>query len=67
VAAVTRSLLSTGILWYVIGLESQWEFLEPLIPAPKPGGRPRTTDMLGVVSAIFYVTCLSTGQKLANS
>jgi putative transposase len=30
-------------------------FLEPLIPLPKPGGRPRSTDMREVVNAIFYV------------
>ena len=37
--------------------QSQWEYLEPLIPAPKTGGRPRSTDMVAVVSAIFYVSC----------
>jgi transposase len=42
--------------YYTDITESQWEFLEPLIPAAKPGGRPRTTDMMAVVSAIFYVT-----------
>ncbi len=37
----------------------QWELLAPLIPAAKPEGRPRTTDMLSVLNAIFYlvVTC----------
>jgi transposase len=24
----------------------QWEFLEPLIPSAKTGGRPRTTEMI---------------------
>jgi transposase len=43
--------------YYTDLTQSQWEFLEPLIPEPKLGGRPRTTDMLAVVSAIFYVTC----------
>jgi transposase len=33
----------------------QWEFLEPLIPIAKTGGRPRTTDMISVLNAIFYV------------
>jgi hypothetical protein len=33
----------------------QWEFLEPLIPVAKSGGRPRTTDMISVLNAIFYV------------
>jgi transposase len=43
--------------YYTDLTQSQWEYLEPLIPKPKPGGRPRTTDMVAVVSAIFYVTC----------
>ncbi|ABW26677.1 IS5 family transposase [Acaryochloris marina] len=33
----------------------QWELLEPLIPAAKPGGRPRTTDMRSVLNAILYL------------
>jgi transposase len=33
----------------------QWEFLEPLIPSAKTGGRPRTTEMISVLNAIFYV------------
>ena len=35
--------------------EAAWPLLAPLIPAAKPGGRPRTTDMREVVNAIFYV------------
>jgi putative transposase len=34
--------------------EAEWTFLAPLIPAAKPGGRPRTTDMREVVNAILY-------------
>ena len=34
--------------------EAEWTILAPLIPAAKPGGRPRTTDMREVVNAIFY-------------
>ena len=30
--------------------------LEPEIPAPRPGGRPRKTDMREVLNAIFYIT-----------
>src|ERR1700722_19509049 len=33
----------------------QWERLEPLIPAAKPGGRPRKTDMRAATNAIFYL------------
>jgi hypothetical protein len=35
--------------------DTQWTVLEPLIPAAKAGGRPRTTDMREVVNAVFYV------------
>jgi putative transposase len=34
----------------------QWAVVEPWIPAPRPGGRPRKTDMREVVNAIFYLT-----------
>ena len=34
--------------------EAEWTVLAELIPAAKPGGRPRTTDMREVVNAIFY-------------
>jgi putative transposase len=33
----------------------EWTVLTPLIPAAKPGGRPRTTDMREVINAIFYI------------
>ena len=36
--------------------DAQWAVLEPEIPAPRPGGRPRKTDMREVVDAIFYLT-----------
>ena len=35
--------------------DEEWAILEPLIPAAKPGGKPRTTDMREVLNAIFYV------------
>lgn len=35
--------------------DKEWAILEPLIPPPKPGGRPRTTNMREVLNAIFYV------------
>ncbi|SRR5260221_2989475 len=44
--------------------DEEWVILEPLIPAAKEGGRPRTTDMRDVVDAIFYV--LKTGCQWAN-
>lgn len=36
--------------------DTQWAVLEPEIPAPRPGGRPRKTDMREVANAIFYLT-----------
>jgi putative transposase len=35
--------------------DAEWELLKALIPGPKPGGRPRTTDMRMVLNAIFYI------------
>lgn len=35
----------------------QFELLSPLIPPPKPGGRPRTVEMWDVLNAIFYLLC----------
>ena len=36
--------------------DEQWALLGPWIPPARPGGRPRKTDMLEVVNAIFYLT-----------
>jgi putative transposase len=35
--------------------DRQWRRLEPHLPPPKPGGRPRTTEVREVVDAILYV------------
>jgi putative transposase len=35
--------------------EAEWARLEPLIPAPTPGGRPRKTDMRLAMNAILYL------------
>ena len=35
--------------------DRQWMRLEPLLPPPKPGGRPRSTEVREVVDAILYV------------
>ena len=35
--------------------DAEWAVLQPLLPAAKPGGRPRTTCLRQVVDAIFYV------------
>lgn len=39
--------------------DQEWALLEPHIPAPKRGGRPRTANMREVLNAIIYV--LKTG------
>lgn len=44
--------------------DAEWALLEPLIPAAKSGGRPRTVNMREVVNAIFYV--LKTGCQWGN-
>ena len=36
--------------------DGQWEQLAPLIPAAKPGGRPRGVDIREVCNAIIYLT-----------
>jgi putative transposase len=36
--------------------DSQWAVLESWIPPPRPGGRPRKTNMREVLNAIFYFT-----------
>ena len=35
--------------------ETQWTILAPLLPPAKPGGRPRTTSLRGVLDAVFYL------------
>ncbi len=37
--------------------ESQWLHLEPLLPRPKPRGRPRKYDRREILSALFYLLC----------
>jgi|SRR5437870_2042290 len=39
--------------------DQEWVIVEPLIPAAKAGGRPRTVDMREVLNGIFYL--LKTG------
>jgi hypothetical protein len=38
--------------------DAEWERLAPLIPAAKPGGRPRKYDMREGLNAIFYLVRL---------
>ena len=34
--------------------DEQWDFLQPLLPPAKRGGRPRTVAMRQVVNTLFY-------------
>jgi putative transposase len=36
--------------------DAQWQYLAPLVPTAKPGGRPRSVDIRAVVDAIFSRT-----------
>lgn len=35
--------------------DSQWNLIKEMLPAPKPGGRPRTLDLRQVINAILYL------------
>jgi putative transposase len=35
--------------------DDQYRLLEPLIPPPRPGGRPRTTNMRQLLDGLFYL------------
>src|SRR5690349_19759036 len=35
--------------------DTEWQIIRRLLPASKPGGRPRETDLRTVVNAIFYI------------
>ena len=39
--------------------EEEWKVLQPLLPAAKPGGRPRTANQRAVGNAIFYLVSSS--------
>jgi putative transposase len=35
--------------------DAEWTILEPLLPAAKPGGRPRSVDLRQILNGIFYL------------
>ena len=35
--------------------DAEWRIIQPLIPPPKPGGRPRKYDMREVLNAMLYL------------
>jgi putative transposase len=45
----TRKVYSTDLT------DAQWRYLEPLVPAPKPGGRPAKYPRREIVKAILYL------------
>jgi hypothetical protein len=48
--------------------DAAWELVKPLLPAPRHGGRARTTDVRAVVNAIFYLECCrNPGVKLLSA
>lgn len=56
----TRSRHDRGHLRYPSDLtDAEWDLLQPMVPAAKRGGRPRTVDMREVLNGILYI--LSTG------
>ncbi len=34
--------------------DAQWKLIKPLIPPPRPGGRPRSTDIREVLNTLIY-------------
>ena len=36
--------------------DAQWRLIEPSIPSPKPGGRPRSVDLREIVNAVLYLS-----------
>ena len=36
--------------------DEQWRLIEPSLPAPKPGGRPRSVDLREVMNAVLYLS-----------
>jgi putative transposase len=35
--------------------DGQWQLIQPLLPAARPGGRPRKHDLRAIVNALFYL------------
>jgi len=42
---------------------AEWQLVQPLLPAPSPGGRPRTLDLRQVVNAILYLQASGCGWR----
>lgn len=35
--------------------DAEWRKIDPLIPPPEPGGRPRSQDMGEIINVVFYL------------
>lgn len=35
--------------------DTEWQRIEPYVPKPKPGGRPRLHPIREILDAIFYI------------
>ena len=53
---LTRAQYERGGGRYASDLtDAEWALIGPFLPAPRPGGRPRTTDLRDVFDAILYI------------
>ena len=48
-------MLKTDELYDTDLTDEAWALVAPLLPAARPGGRPRTTNLRAVINAIFYL------------
>jgi len=46
--------------------DAAWAFVAPVLPAARPGGRPRTTKLRAVLNAIFYVLRTGCARRQKN-
>jgi putative transposase len=44
--------------------DTEWKYLEPLVPAPKPGGRPIKHARREILNGIFYIVRSGSAWKL---
>jgi len=51
-----RQYERTGRRYVSDATDAEWALIAPLLPGPKPVGRPRTTDLRDVFDAILYMT-----------
>ena len=47
--------------------DSEWELIEPFLPAAKSGGRPRTTNLRDVMGAILYMASSGCQWRMLSS